>query len=111
MSFADFFEGEYNYREYRLLFISLIFILFMSNTTKVWLGVIVAIIVIVIIYMYMPQSSSAPVVNTAQTTDTSVSSTTDTSDAAITQDMSNIDAQLSGLDTSQNDVNTSLNNQ
>ncbi|MBU6370988.1 MAG: hypothetical protein KGH93_02020 [Patescibacteria group bacterium] len=66
----------------------------MSRTAKTVLIVIVLAVIVAIIWMYVPKSGMNW---TNQPAGNYVASSTDTSDAAMNQDMSNINAQLDGL--------------
>jgi peptidoglycan hydrolase CwlO-like protein len=83
----------------------------MSTTSKVTLGIIIVIIIGAIIYLAIPHATVAPAAAPMQpaTTTTYVASSTDTSDAAIDQDMSSMNTQLNGINSSETEVDGSMN--
>ena len=80
----------------------------MTQTQKISLGVIIAILVITLIYVCLPTGSSSKSLVATSTAD--ISSSTDTSEASLIKDMSDLDTQLSGLEGAQKDVDASLTN-
>lgn len=91
----------------------------MSKTSKIVLWVVIAVIVAaVIVWFVVPRNSTAPGVQNVPVAGAPgnapsglTTAPTDTSDAALNQDLANIDAQLNGLASDSASIDQGLNDQ
>jgi len=81
----------------------------MSKTIKTFFILIVLIAVVWAIWAYMSKTNTG--MNQPVENNTYVASTTDTSDAAINQDMSNLDSQLDSLNSDAASLDATASNQ
>ena len=89
-------------------------IIHMSKASKTLLILIVLIAIIAIIWTYLPKSNTYQMnqqTSSQSSGDNYVASTTDTSDAAINQDMSDLDTQLNQLNSDQAVIDSTSTNQ